>query len=79
MRGCSLSDAVCVAYWRVAQVAPAGDAVYRVSKRTALASVRCFHLHCAHGRDVETEEATANNGDGRDEVDVAELLHVGRG
>lgn len=32
-----------------------------------------------HGRDIEAEEATANDGDGRDEVDVADLIaHLGR-
>lgn len=37
--------------------------------------LRC--LHGAHGGDVETEQTTSNDGDGCDEVDIAELLHVG--
>lgn len=34
-------------------------------------------LHGAHGADVETKETASNDGDGRDEVDVTELLHHG--
>lgn len=36
-----------------------------------------FELHRAHGADVEAKEATANDGDGGDEIDVAKLLHHG--
>ena len=36
-------------------------------------------LHGAHGADVETKQSTANDGDGCDEVNVAELLdHAGQ-
>jgi hypothetical protein len=31
-----------------------------------------------HAADIETEEATSNDGDGGDEVDIAELPHDGR-
>lgn len=31
--------------------------------------------HGAHGADVETEEAATDDGDGGDEIDVAELLY----
>jgi hypothetical protein len=34
-------------------------------------------LHGAHGADVETKQATSNDGDGCDEVDIAELFHHG--
>ena len=32
-------------------------------------------LHGAHGADVETKQTTPDDGDGRDEVDVAVLFH----
>lgn len=40
-------------------------------------TIRRCDLHSAHGADVETEEATANDGDGGNEVDITELLHHG--
>ena len=33
-------------------------------------------LHSTHGGDVKTEQATAHNGDGRDNVDVHYLIHL---
>jgi len=33
------------------------------------------NLHSTHGADVETEKTTSNDGDGRDKVDIAVLLH----
>lgn len=34
-------------------------------------------LHGAHRADVETEQATSNDGDGCDAIDVSNLIHVG--
>ena len=31
--------------------------------------------HSAHGRDIEAEQTTADDRDGRDEVDIAEMMH----
>lgn len=34
------------------------------------------YLHGRHGRDVEAEQSTTNDRDGRDVVNVANLIHV---
>ena len=36
------------------------------------------NLHSTHRRDIKTEQTTSDDGDGRDEVDIAKLSHVGR-
>lgn len=33
-------------------------------------------LHGAHGRDIEAKQSTANDGDGRDAIDVTDLIHL---
>lgn len=35
-------------------------------------------LHSGHGRNVETEQTAADDGDGRDHVDVADCVHGAR-
>ena len=34
--------------------------------------------HGRHGTDIEAKQATTNNGDGRDNVNVSNLIHDGR-
>jgi hypothetical protein len=36
-----------------------------------------INLHGAHGADVKTEQTTSDDGDGRDEVNIADLFHCG--
>ena len=33
------------------------------------------HSHGTHGRDIETEQTTAHDGDGRDDVNISDLIH----
>lgn len=44
----------------------------------ATVSSETCDLHRAHGADIETKQATANDGDGRNEIDIAKLLYHGR-
>jgi hypothetical protein len=46
------------------------------SRKTAM--VVFGDSHGRHGTDIEAKQATTNNGDGRDNVYVSNLIHDGR-